>query len=106
MEVTIEKALQKGSAAHKAGNLKEAERFYRLILQAQPKQPDANHNLGIIAIAVNRPDMALKLFKTALEVNPKVEQFWLSYIDALIQTERFDIAKKIILQGKYPIDKF
>ena len=63
MEPTIEQALQQGIAAHNAGNLHEAERAYRAILQSQPKHPDANHNLGVIAISANKIDAALPLFK-------------------------------------------
>ena len=85
MELTIEQALQKGVAAHNAGNLQEAERAYQAILQSEPKHPDANHNLGLIAISVNQIEAALLLFKTALDVNPKIEQFWLSYINLLIR---------------------
>ena len=87
MELTIEQALQQGVAAHKEGKLQDAARLYRAILQSQPKHPDANHNLGVIAISVNKADTALPLFKTALEANPKIEQFWLSYIDALIKSK-------------------
>ena len=85
MELTIDQALQQGVAAHKEGKLQEAERLHRAILQAQPAHPDANHNLGVIAVSVNKAGAALPLFKTALEANPKIEQFWLSYIDALIR---------------------
>ena len=85
MELTIEQALQQGVAAHKEGKLQEAERLYQAILQSQPKHPDANHNLGLIARAANKVDTALPLFKTALEANPKIEQFWLSYIETLIK---------------------
>ena len=35
----------------------------------------------------------------ALEANPKIEQFWLSYIDALIKTEKLDEAKKAIVDA-------
>ena len=93
MELTVDQALQQGVAAHKEGNLQDAERLYRAILQAQPNHPDANHNLGVLAVAVGKPLEAIPLFKLALEANPKVEQFWLSYIDALIKLERFDKAK-------------
>ena len=40
------------------------------------------------------------LFKTALEANPKIEQFWLSYIDALIKDKQFDNAKQVLEQGR------
>jgi Flp pilus assembly protein TadD len=100
MELTIEQALQQGVAAHKEGKLQEAERLYRAILQSQPAHPDANHNLGLIAVSVNKAEVALPLFKTALEANPKIEQFWLSYIDALIKENKLDNAKQVIQQAE------
>ncbi len=108
MELTIEQALEWGVTAHKEGKLDEAESFYRAILQSQPLHPDANHNLGVIAVSVNKAEAALPLFKTALEANPKIEQFWLSYIDALIKDKQFDNAKDVIelvREGKLVGDK-
>ena len=72
MELTIEQTLQQGVAAHKEGKLQEAERLYHAILQSQPAHPDANHNLGLIAISVNQSAAALPLFKLALEANPNI----------------------------------
>jgi tetratricopeptide (TPR) repeat protein len=100
MELTIEQTLQQGMAAHKEGKLQDAELLYRAILQSQPLNPDANHNLGVLAASVNKAGAALPLFKTALEANPKIEQFWLSYIDALIKEKQFDIAKQVLEQAK------
>jgi Flp pilus assembly protein TadD len=100
MELTIEQALLQGVTAHKEGKLEEAERLYRAILKSQPAHPDANHNLGVLAVSVNKSDVALPLFKIALEANPKIEQFWLSYIDALIKEKQFDNANDIIEQAK------
>ena len=99
MELTIEQALQQGIAAHKEGKLQEAERLYKVVLQAQPAHPDANHNLGIIAVSVNKVALALPLFKIALEANPKIEQFWLSYIDALIKENQLETAKAVLEQS-------
>ena len=100
MEPTIEQALQQGVTAHKEGELQDAERLYRAILQSQPLHPDANHNLGVLAVSVNKADAALPLFKTALEANPKIEQFWFSYIDALIKEQQFENAKQGFEQAK------
>ena len=100
MELTIEQALQQGIAAHKEGNIQEAERLYHAILQSQPAHADANHNLGVIAVSINKTELALSLFKTALEANPKVEQFWLSYIDTLIKETQFETAIAVLQQGK------
>ena len=100
MELTVDQALQQGVAAHKEGKLQDAERLYRAILEAQPSHPDANHNLGALAVAVGKPLEAIPLFKLALEANPKVEQFWLSYIDVLMRLERFDEAKRVLVAGE------
>ena len=100
MELTIEQALQQGVTAHKERKLQDAERLYRAILQSQPAHADANHNLGVLAVSVNKADVALPLFKTALEANPKIEQFWLSYIVALIKEQQFDNAKQVLEQAK------
>ena len=100
MELTIEQVLQQGIAAHKEGKLQEAERLYKVILQVQPEHPDANHNLGIIAASIDKVALALPLFKTALKANPKIEQFWLSYIDALIKENQLETAKNILAEGK------
>ena len=100
MELTIEQALQQGVAAHKEGNLKDAERLYRAILQSQPQHPDANHNLGILAVSESKSVEALPLFKTALEANPKIEKFWVSYIEALIKEKKFDSARQVLEQAK------
>jgi len=100
MELTIEQALKQGITAHKEGKLQEAERLYRAILKSQPAHPDANHNLGVLAVAANKAEAALPLFKIALKANAKIEQFWLSYIDALIKEEQFDNAKAVLEQGK------
>ncbi len=100
MELSIEQALQQGVTAHREGKLQDAERFYWAILQSQPAHPDANHNLGVLAVSVNKAEAALPLFKTALEANPKIEQFWLSYIDALIKTEKVDDAKQALADAQ------
>jgi predicted TPR repeat methyltransferase len=100
MELTIEQALQQAEEAHGAGKLQTAEALYRAILQAQPKHPDANHNLGVLAVSVNKPKAALPLFKTALEANPSQGQFWLSYVDALIKEKQYDNARNLLEQGK------
>ena len=100
MKLTIEQALQQGAAAHKEGKLQDAERLYRAILHSQPTHPDANHNLGVLSVSLDKADAALSLFETALKANPNIKQFWLSYINALIKTKKFDDAKQVIEEAK------
>ena len=96
MELTIEQALQQGVAFHKSGKLKEAEGVYRAILQAQPDHPDANHNLAVLLISSQKTSEALTFFKAALQSNSKTEQFWLSYLNALITTGSVGLAKEVL----------
>ena len=100
VKITLEQALQKAIEAHKEGKLQASEALYKAILQIQPKHPDANHNLGVLAVSVNKIEIALPLFKTALEINPTKSQFWLSYIDALVKAKKFSDARNIISQGR------
>jgi protein O-GlcNAc transferase len=100
MEMTIEQALQRAIDAHKAGKLQDAESIYRAILQNQPKHPIANHNIGVLALSVNKPDAALPFLKNAVEENPNQMQFWISYVDGLIKARQFDNAGIVLKQGK------
>ena len=100
MELTLDQALQKGIEAHKAGNIREADRFYTAVIRAQPSHPDANHNLGVLAVGVGKLEEALSFFKTALEANKTVAQFWLSYIDTLLKLDRKEEARELFLQAK------
>ena len=95
MKLSIEQTLQKGIRAHKEGNLSEAESFYRSIIKEYPQHPDANHNLGLILVSINKPQEAMSFFKIALDKNPKIEQFWFSYIEVLIREEHNKTASKI-----------
>ena len=100
MELTLDQALQKGVEAHKAGKVQEADRYYTAILKANPKHPDANHNMGVLAVGIGKVEEALPFFKTALETNSSIAQYWLSYIDALIKLDRTDDAKAVFDQAK------
>lgn len=109
MELTIDEALRKGVAEHKKGESQEAERFYRAILATQPSHPDANHNLGLLAISANKVSDAIPLFLAALQANSKVSQFWQSYISALIKLDQFENARQAIENAKnngVPADHF
>ena len=99
-ELTIDQALQQAIEAHKAGQVQEADRLYTAIIKAQPKHPDANHNMGVLAVGVGKVQEALPFFKTALEANPAKAQFWLSYIDTLIKLDKLAEAQAVFDQAK------
>ena len=100
MELTLDEALQKGIEAHKSGQIQEADRLYTAILKAQPKHPDANHNMGVLAVSAGKVKEALPFFQAALEAKPSTAQFWLSYIGALIKLDRIVDAKAVFDQAR------
>ena len=100
MELTLDQALQKGINAHQSGQIQEAERLYTAILKTYPKHPDANHNMGVLAVGVGETQKALPYFKTALETNSSIGQFWLSYIDVLIKLDRMVDVQSVLAEAK------
>ena len=57
------------------------------------------YNLGVLAVGLGQAENAMKYFKAALEANPNIPQFWLSYIDALVKTDNPLDAKKVYNQA-------
>lgn len=100
MELTIEQAIKKGVEAHKLGQIRKADQLYTAILEKLPDHPDANHNMGVLAVRVGKVEQALTFFLRALKTSPSIEQYWLSYIDALIKVNRIADAKVAIHQAK------
>ena len=56
--------------------------------------------MGVLAVGLGKVQEALPFFKTALEANPSIAQFWLSYIDALIKLNRVTDAKVVLDEAK------
>ena len=96
MKLTIEQEMQQAVADHSKGNLQEAERVYRKVLQVLPAHVDANHNLGVLLVDCHQSNNALPFLIAAFDGNSKVEQFWISYINALITLDQLDKASELI----------
>lgn len=94
--MTVDETLQLAISYHKQGNLQEAERLYRAILQTDPKHSDANHNLGIIAIGVGMISAAIPFLKQAIETNSTIAQYHLSYDNAINKLDSCVLDSKAI----------
>jgi len=90
-------ALEQAVAHHRAGRLAEAEQLYRQVLNTVPQEPDANHNLGQIALAVGRRDVALHFFRTALAADPRQPQFVAALASTLLDMGK-DAEARLALQ--------
>ena len=100
MEITIDQAFKKAVLAHQEGKIHIAENIYTSILRARPLHPDANHNLGLIASAVNKHEVALDLYKVAFEEESHKYQFWASYVGGLIKCGRLEVAETVTDLGR------
>ena len=89
---SLEQVLQRAIACHASGSWQEAVELYRAVLAQDPAQPDANHNLGVLLVAGKQSEASLPFFLAAIEAQPTVAQYWLSYIEALALAGRRDDA--------------
>ncbi len=109
MDPELKVALSQAVAEQKNGNFKKAESLYRGILKKNPNVAAANHNLGLLAMCLNKPSASLKYFEKATEKGSKNQQFLLSHINALINVRQFEKAQKKLLvakQNQLPVDVF
>lgn len=98
--ISIDEALKRGVAAHKAADLRLANFYYSSILKAQPDHPDANHNIGILAISIGKIDVSIGYFENAIKSNNKNEQYWLSLINAYSDLGNFQKALNTIASAR------
>ena len=101
MELELDEILQKGIEAYVAGQVPEAERLFDQILRVQPDHPDANHKMGKLAFGEDRMEEALAYFKIALIADSNEGEYWLNYIDALLELNKLDDAKAVFDQARH-----
>jgi predicted Zn-dependent protease len=83
-----------------AGRLGEAESSYRAALEVHPNLPDAHNNLGALALQRKQPIVAARHFRAALDSRPNHRQYWLSYINALIQAGHAEAARDALDEAR------
>lgn len=96
--MSINDTLQQAVRCHQAGQLQEAAKLYRSILQIQPDQPEANHNLGLLAMQMGQPASGLPYFylQNAWKADPQREQFCLTLTECLLRMGRSGDALQLI----------
>ncbi|HYM32019.1 MAG TPA: tetratricopeptide repeat protein [Candidatus Cybelea sp.] len=65
-----QKQLLAAVARHRAGQIGEAETLYRRALEQDPRNADALHLLGVIALERGRPKEAVELIGKAVQIAP------------------------------------
>ena len=87
---------QQAVAFQEAGQLADAERIYRQVLQAYPNHVQVHHNLGLLAAEVGNHAASLPHLKLAFDAMPDHSQFVLAYATALMNNGYQLEALKII----------
>lgn len=85
---------------HKEGKWPGAEKIYRTILKMQPENHAANHNLGVLIVQCGCPVLAIPYLENALRSNPETDQYWVSYIEILIEICQIDAAGRMLIQAR------
>ena len=96
----LDQSLRQAISCYQAGQLQDAEFIFRDVLTDLPRNSDANHNLGILLVQTQRFKESLPHFEVALNADPRSEQFWSSYIDALIQAGLVDAARQALVTSQ------
>ena len=99
-KMTINETIQKAVRAYKNGEIEAAKRLFVRIIEIEPNQPDANHNMGLILVKSDNVEDAIPFFKTALEANFGASQYWFSYIDALFKLGRYTKSSELLAIAK------
>ncbi len=66
----ISQVLRVAIARHQAGDLAQAQRLYRQVLEQNPVQPDALHLLGTLMGQSGHPESAVELLERAVALRP------------------------------------
>ncbi|MBX3508413.1 MAG: sulfotransferase [Parvibaculum sp.] len=77
-EADRRRLLQLGGAHLAAGRLEHAAKAAAAVLQAEPKNPDALHLLGLVALANGAADKAEKMIATAAALMPHHVNVWVN----------------------------
>jgi tetratricopeptide (TPR) repeat protein len=74
-QATIDQAIQLALQNHKAGQLAQAEKIYRQILEKIPEHADALHLLGTLTLQMGQTENAVDLIQHAVRVNPNAAEY-------------------------------
>ena len=96
----VKDALKNALHARKNNDYKKADILYKVILNIYPENPDANYNMGLLAIEINRHQEAITFFEKAIKSNPKNQKYWLSYLEIALFCDDIKLAEKLLLDTK------
>lgn len=92
--------LLKAISCHQNGDLKQAYDLYQKVRKIDPNNPDALHNSGLIALAINKNSEAEIFFKKAIQSNSKFTQYWVSLAQLLYDLDKYKELTSLLVLAK------
>jgi tetratricopeptide (TPR) repeat protein len=86
--VDPKREFEKALALHQLGDLANAEKKYRAILRATPRNFDVNYLLGLILLQSGQFEHAEKQFSRAIKINPSAFNAFNDRGNALLELNR------------------
>ena len=96
----LEKSLSLAINSHQSGKIEDAETLYRGILEVQPQHPEANYQLGRLAVQLSQAEAGLTHFAIALKAQQNEERYWLGYVDAMMEANEIQTAAELLALGR------
>ncbi|MDO6591718.1 MULTISPECIES: tetratricopeptide repeat-containing sulfotransferase family protein [Rhodobacterales] len=103
-DIQTKSLLSRGLNAQRAGDRLGAEQAYKLVLQRNPKQPDALNLMGLLALEGGNTAAATKSLRNAVKYAPRQPMYLLNLANAQLldgkpELARSSIQKSIRLQS-------
>lgn len=99
--ISAEQALNLAAQIRQQGDLAQAEALLKQILQIQPQNHAAWHELGLIAYDVGKPDMAIQLLSEAIKHGGKVAMYHANIGEMYRQCKNLD---KAVAHGRKAVE--
>lgn len=93
-KLSLSDAIILGVNFHQSGQIEEAEKIYRQVLQVKPGHPDALHYLGVISHQKGEKDEAVELIQKAISCNPAYSDAHNNLGNVLKEIGRLDEAEE------------
>jgi len=85
-KLSVEEVLKHAVQLQHDSLFEQATIAYKTILAKEPSHAEANHHLGVILAQTVGAVDALPMLEAAITSKPECEQFWVTYIDALVMS--------------------
>ena len=99
--VNIENTMLEAARNFAAGNLSSAEQLYLSVLQIDPSNSDAYHNLAVLRWQQGQFEDSVNFFKSAVRLGPLSQRYWLSFVTSLYSTKQLTKAAIYLAAAKF-----